>query len=96
MTAQNVQQQKDCNAGKTIMSSEAKLNVTIAQRELRELADRLTSTANNAADACVLIGTGDREGIEDHMRTAIKRADGVLCDLKTLMGRLKLVESWSA
>jgi uncharacterized protein Yka (UPF0111/DUF47 family) len=78
------------------MSNEAKLNVTIAQRELRELADRLDSTANNAADACVLISTGDREGSEEYMKTVVKRAEEVLSDLKTLMGRLKLVGRWSA
>ncbi len=78
------------------MSNEPKLTVTNAQRELRELADRLDSTANNAANACMLIGTGDRKGIEDHMKTAVQRAEGVLGDLKTLIGRLKLVARWSA
>lgn len=77
------------------MSIEAKLNARIAQRELRELADRLDGSAKIASNACVLVSTENREAIEDHMRTAVKRAEGVLGDLQTLVGRLKLVERWS-
>ena len=74
----------------------AKMNLTNAQRELRQLADRLDSTANNAAEACVLIDRRSPEAIEHHMHTAVQRAEGVLGDLRALTGRLKQVRRWSS
>jgi hypothetical protein len=44
----------------------------------------------------VLMNKGSPEAIEHHMQTAVQRAEGVLGDLQSLTGRLKLVKRWSS
>jgi gamma-glutamyl:cysteine ligase YbdK (ATP-grasp superfamily) len=78
------------------MSNESPLSVRCAQRELRELADRLESIATVAGYACELSiahsSPDGANGIEQYMRTVRERTKGVLHDLQSLFQLLEQME----